>query len=266
MQTKNNVNTIFRDGKTVVLAMDHATYLPITGLANPGKTIQQLHPHLDAFLVNYGVAKTFRKELSGKAVLLRADTENVYHDRPPESFPVLCYEASDAVAAGAHALVAMCYTGHPAELEMRKNVAKLVSSASSMCLPVMVEALPFGLGQTEYYTPENVSFAARLVAELGADIGKIPYTGDIDSFRQVVENSFIPLVVLGGSKNDDDLGFLNSIADAMTAGAAGVAIGRNIWGHVEPAKMAACVSSIVHENATAQDAYDQYMVGSKIGR
>ena len=154
----------------------------------------------------------------------------------------------------------MCYTGHPAELEMRKNVARIVSSASSMSLPVLIEALPFGLGKTEYYTPENISFAARLVAELGANIGKIPYTGDVDSFRQIVENCFIPLVVLGGSKVDDDLGFLNSIADAMTAGASGVAIGRNIWGHAEPAKMAACVYSIVHENFLAQEAYHQHMV------
>ena len=251
---------IFRDGKTVVLAMDHATYMPVTGLTHPGEIIKQMHPHVDAFLVNFGVANIFREELSSKAVLLRADTENVYHERPPESFPVLCYDASDAASAGAHALVAMCYTGHPNEPEMRRNVAKLVSSSSSSALPLIVEALPLGLGQTENYTPENVSFAARLVSELGANIAKIPYTGDIDSFRQVVENSFIPIVVLGGSKEDDDLCFLESIADAMTAGAAGVAIGRNIWGHAEPAKMAGCISSIVHENATAQDAYDQHMV------
>ncbi len=260
VEPKNNMQTIFRDGKIVVLAMDHAAYMPVTGLTYPGEIIKQMHPHLDAFLVNFGVANTFREELSDKAVLLRADTENVHHGRPTESFPVLCYDASDAVAVGAHALVAMCYTGHPGEPEMRRNVAKLVSSASSAGLPVMVESLPLGLGRTEHYTPENVSYAARLVAELGANIAKIPYTGDINSFRQVVENSFIPIVVLGGSKEDDDLGFLKSIADAMTAGAAGVAIGRNIWGHAEPAKMAACVSSIVHENATAQDAYDQHMV------
>ena len=54
--------------------------------------------------------------------------------------------------------------------------------------------------------------------------------------------------------------FLKSIADAMTAGATGVAIGRNIWGHAEPSKMAACVSAIVHDNVKAQDAYDLHMV------
>ena len=260
MEPISNMQAIFRDGKTVVLAMDHAAFLPSPDLTHPGETIKQLHPHVDAFLVNLGVANTFRNELSGKAVLLRADTDNVFHEKHPDSIPALCYDASDAAAAGAHGLVAMCYTGHIRELEMRRNLASLISSASSAGLPVMVEALPFGLGQTQHYTPENVSYAARLVAELGAHMAKIPFTGDIDSFRQVVENAFIPLVVLGGSKEDDDLGFLKTIADCMTAGAAGVAIGRNIWGHAEPAKMAACVSAIVHENTTAQDAYDQFIV------
>ena len=260
MEPTNNMQAIFRHGKTVVLAMDHPAFLPVAGLNQPGEIIKSLRPHVDAFLVNLGVATTFRNELSGKAVVLRADTDNVFHKMHPDSIPVVCYDAADARVAGARALVAMCYPGHLRELEMRRTLAKLISSASSAGLPVMVESLPFGLGQNEHYTQENVAYASRLVAEMGANIAKIPYTGDIDSFRKVVENTFIPIVLMGGSKDDDDLGFLKMLADGMTAGAAGVAIGRNIWEHPHPAKMAQCVSSIVHENVTAQDAYNQFMV------
>ena len=254
------MDTMFKNGKIVVLAMDHPAYMPVKGLTSPGKIIKDLGPYLDAFIVNFGVAKTFQKELSDKTVILRADTENVYHNKPTESEPMLCFDSSDLDTVNADALVAMCYTGHPREKDTRKNVAQLVSSASSSGAPVMVEAIPMGLGLKEHYTADNISYAARLVAELGADIAKIPYTGDIESFRQIVENTFIPIVILGGTKEDEDMDFLKSIADAMTAGATGVAIGRNIWGHAEPSKMAACVSAIVHDNVTAQDAYNLHMV------
>lgn len=259
MDPTKNMQAIFRHGKTVVLAMDHPAFLPVAGLIQPGETIKQLRAHVDAFLVNLGVANAFRNELSGRAVILRADTDNVFHEMHPDSIPVVCYDASNARTVGARGMVAMCYPGHPRELEMRRTLARLITSASSAGLPVMIESLPRGLGQTEHYTTENVSYAARLAAEMGADIAKIPYTGDIDSFRRIVENTFIPIVLMGGSKEDDDLGFLKMIADGMTAGAAGVAIGRNIWEHAEPAKMAACVWAIVHENATAQDVYERFM-------
>lgn len=260
MEPTKNMQAVFRHGKTVVLAMDHPAFLPVTGLNQPGEIIKQLRPHVDAFLVNLGVATTFRNELSGKAMVLRADTDNVFHKMHPDSIPVVCYDAGDAQVAGARALVSMCYPGHLRELEMRRALAKLISSASTAGLPVMVESLPFGLGQNEHYTQENVSYAARLVAEMGAHIAKIPYTGDVESFRQVVENTFIPIVFMGGSKDDDDIGFLKMVADGMAAGAAGVAIGRNIWEHAQPAKMAQCVSAIVHENATAEDAHHQFMI------
>ena len=53
--------------------MDHPVFVPVAGLEQPGQVIELLRPHVDAFLVNFGVANTFRKELTGKAVLLRTD-------------------------------------------------------------------------------------------------------------------------------------------------------------------------------------------------
>ncbi len=42
-------------------------------------------------------------------------------------------------------------------------------------------------------------------------------------------------------------------------GAKGVAVGRNITQDPQPAKVVAGLNAIIHENATAEDAYSLYM-------
>jgi DhnA family fructose-bisphosphate aldolase class Ia len=68
-----------------------------------------------------------------------------------------------------------------------------------------------------------------------------------------VKESYVPVIVLGGAATDD-AGILRMAADAISAGAAGVAIGRNVWQHPHPERMAKALHAIVHENATADSA------------
>jgi fructose-bisphosphate aldolase/2-amino-3,7-dideoxy-D-threo-hept-6-ulosonate synthase len=52
-------------------------------------------------------------------------------------------------------------------------------------------------------TARSTRIAARVASELGADIVKVNFTGDVDSFRSVVEGCSIPVVVAGGQKVND---------------------------------------------------------------
>ena len=99
-------------------------------------------------------------------------------------------------------------------------------------------------------------FAARLAAELGADVVKVPYptNGTVDDFRKIVESTFIPVIILGGAAMGDDAGLLKMVEDAMTAGAAGIAIGRNVWQHGNPAAIARSLNAVVHQDASALEA------------
>ena len=47
---------------------------------------------------------------------------------------------------------------------------------------------------------------------------------------------------------------LDGAGPAMQAGASGVAVGRNIWGHASPARMTAAIAAIVHGNASVDEA------------
>ena len=52
---------------------------------------------------------------------------------------------------------------------------------------------------------------ARIGAEAGADIVKTVYTGDIDSFKDVVKSCPVPIVIAGGPKSKTDLDILKCV-------------------------------------------------------
>jgi fructose-bisphosphate aldolase/2-amino-3,7-dideoxy-D-threo-hept-6-ulosonate synthase len=86
------------------------------------------------------------------------------------------------------------------------------------------------------YDPVSVAHAARIGFEMGADIVKTNYCGDVESFRHVVRSSPVPIVVAGGPKRESGSGGpLQMVHEIMEAGAAGVAIGRRVWQSEDPA-------------------------------
>ena len=74
--------------------------------------------------------------------------------------------------------------------------------------------------------------------------------------EKIVEQTYAPIVVLGGGKSKDPADLLTSIYDAVNAGAAGVAVGRNIYRHPHPDKLTAAIVAIVHEDATVEKALE----------
>ncbi|RLC27104.1 MAG: hypothetical protein DRH56_03525, partial [Deltaproteobacteria bacterium] len=101
-------------------------------------------------------------------------------------------------------------------------------------------------------------------AELGADVVKVSYTGDPDSFCKVVEGCHVPVIIAGGPKMESDRAVLEMVKGAMEAGASGTSIGRNVFQHKDPGAMVAALSMIVHSNAGVEEALD--LLGGSRGR
>ena len=91
---------------------------------------------------------------------------------------------------------------------------------------------------------------------MGADVVKtaFPTNGTADDMKSIVDAVFVPVIVLGGAAMGDDAGLFKMVEDAMKAGAAGIAIGRNVWQHSNPAAVARSLHAIVHEEASALEA------------
>jgi fructose-bisphosphate aldolase/2-amino-3,7-dideoxy-D-threo-hept-6-ulosonate synthase len=98
--------------------------------------------------------------------------------------------------------------------------------------------------------------AARVGAELGADIIKTNYTGDPDSFKDVIRSCPVPVIIAGGPKANTDAEVMKMVEDAISAGASGVSIGRNVFQHKNPAEMTRAISKVVHEGMSMEEAME----------
>lgn len=246
--TKRRLRRIFNtDHKTVIVAMDHGNYLdrPMAGVSDPARIVREtLAAGADAILTTFGTAMRCGDALGRGGLIL-----SVGDDMPAAEVAV-----ARALQLGADALKVILYpfTGNR---QNQANCERLGMDCAEWGLPFLVETIPgtFAAGP-EMRTPEKVAAGARIGAECGADFIKTFYTGSADTFRLVLENATLPVVVLGGERAADARDALAQIYDAMQAGASGVAVGRNIWGHESPARMTAAIAAIVHGGASVDEA------------
>jgi len=241
------------DGRTIIVPIDHGTAIPVPGLEDMGAVIEALSAYADGFVVNYGVARAFQPQLASKAVCLRADVYKPALPGHTDHGAYMTYGAAEAEAVAAQAVMSMLYPHHANEAQMFRENAALLSECHEAGIPVIIESLPYGLGQTAHYTPEHIGFAVRAAAELGADVVKTSWPGDAAAFGKIVEACFVPVIVLGGAATDE-AGILTMVEQSLKAGGAGIAIGRNVWQQPNPLLMLKRLHAIVHGGATAADA------------
>jgi len=131
---------------------------------------------------------------------------------------------------------------------------------SELCLewqmPLVAMMYTRGAKIKDEYNVENVKHAARVGAELGADMVKVVYTGSPESFAEVVQGSTVPVIIAGGPKMESDEDIFKMVEGALAAGAAGISIGRNAFQHKNPTRMVQALSKMVHENAGVKDAIE----------
>jgi DhnA family fructose-bisphosphate aldolase class Ia len=133
---------------------------------------------------------------------------------------------------------------------MLEDLGRVAKVASEWGMPLLAMMYTRGSKVKSEYDVKLVKHAARVGAELGADIVKVVYTGSAESFREVVEGCFVPVVIAGGEKMGNDEDLIEMVKGAMAAGAAGVSIGRNVFQHKDPERMVQKICRIVH-NSTA---------------
>jgi class I fructose-bisphosphate aldolase len=115
-------------------------------------------------------------------------------------------------------------------------------------MPVLAMMYARGPKITNEYAPDVVAHCARVGVELGADIVKVNYTGDIESFSRVVDGCCVPVVIAGGPKLESERDLVQMVHDSIRAGGSGLSVGRNIFQHESPAKIVAALHKVVHED------------------
>jgi class I fructose-bisphosphate aldolase len=258
------MNRIFRrDGRTLIVAMDHGNVFNVMpGLGNPGRVIEQVVAGgADAILTTFGVAKNYPAAFGPAGLIVRVDSGKTAVPGGEVEW-VLRYDVEDALRLGADGVGCMGFPGTPHEAKTLAHLARLAADCEYWGLVLLGELLPGGFENLALHTPEHIALAARFGAEVGVDLIKTVYTGAKDSFAQVVEGCYRPVVVLGGGKKESELQVLQMVKDSVDAGGAGVAMGRNVWNHPDPRAFVAALSAIIHDGVGVPEAAD--ILGVKV--
>jgi len=139
----------------------------------------------------------------------------------------------ECVRLGADAIAIAIGIFGPNEGRFIKMLADGVAQAAKFDLPVIAHIYPRDFSQPTpriTFDPEGILWAVRVGLEAGADIIKVGYTGDVASFRQVVESAPVPVIAAGGPKAKNLRAALAAMAEVVEAGGRGATIGRNVWG------------------------------------
>jgi len=245
-------------GRIFIAALDHGLqHGPhLKGIGRIRDTLNKIMKgEPDAVILNPGNVKSVFPYFAGNVgliVKLTAFTPfNPHFDAPIGSVEEAVKLGADAVSVGF-----LFGNKYERQVELSRSTALFVEECLEWGIPLFIHAYPRGeeIPKGEWYKAERVMYASRAAAELGADYIKTSYTGDLESFRNVVQVCPVPVIQAGGSKVESDLKFLRMVEDSIEAGAIGVAVGRNLFSHERPDAMAKAIKMVVHEGLPAEEA------------
>jgi predicted phospho-2-dehydro-3-deoxyheptonate aldolase len=243
-------------GKTVIVPMDHGISLgPVKGIEDIRSTVDKLaEGGASAIVIHKGLVPFAGPSVGsrlGLIVHISASTSM----SPDPNLKVLVARADDAAALGADAVSIHCNLGGDDEDRMVADFGSVADRCRELGMPLLAMCYPRGKNVKSAFDVEAVKHCARLSAELGADVVKTSYTGSIDTFKQVVKGTPIPVVIAGGPKMGSDAELLTMVSEAMTAGAKGVSIGRNVFQHDDVVGITKAIRKVVFDGMPPGEAY-----------
>lgn len=251
---KHRLSQIFNpeSGRTIMLAFDHGYIMGATsGLERLDVTVPPIAEHADVLMATRGGLRPCIDPSSQKAIALRVSAgSSVLRD--DLSKEVLAVDIDDAIRMNASCIAVQTYIGSDNECMTIQNVSYAANLGNKYGIPVLGVV---GVGKEMKRTPQFFLTAVRLVAEMGAHIIKTYYC---DDFEKIVAACPVPIVVAGGKKIPEK-DALELTYNAISKGAAGVDMGRNVFQAENPVAMIQAVRMIVHENKSVEEAYAFYL-------
>ena len=243
--------------KTVIAPMDHGVSIgPVKGIVDMDETIENISQGgADAVLMHKGIVEQghrgYGKDI-GLIVHLSASTSL----SPDPNKKVLVTSVEKAIQLGADAVSVHVNIGSETESDMLVELGEVAETCSYWGIPLLAMMYPRGQKVENEHDVDMVKHAARVGSELGVDIVKTNYTGDPDSFKEVVEGAIVPVVIAGGPKIETDRDLLEMVKDSIEVGGAGVAFGRNLFQAKNPGKITKAISEVVHNNFEVEEALE----------
>lgn len=251
---KDRLSKIFnpKTGRTVMLAFDHGYIMGSTsGLERLDLVLPDLLEEVDCIMGTRGAIRTCVPPIYNKGVALRCSAgASVLDD--DMSFEVIGVDIDDAIRMNASCMAIQTFIGAPGQKDSIENLVKTIDAGNRYGIPTLGVV---AVGKDMERTTKFFLLATRMLAEFGCQLIKTYYCED---FEKVVAACPVPLVVAGGKKLPEKEA-LTLVYNAISKGAVGVDMGRNIFQAENPKAMARCIRKIVHENYSDNEAYNLYL-------
>jgi fructose-bisphosphate aldolase/2-amino-3,7-dideoxy-D-threo-hept-6-ulosonate synthase len=212
--------------------LDHAGWLgPVKGLDRPRWIVEQVVAGgANAILASPGFIRNTADLIPpSMGIVLRVSLTAGLSKQGTQETPIASLDT--ALQMDADAVAVSVFFGRDGDIEIYTWLADLIQACSAYDMPVVAEMMP---PEDRFFKPEAIAHAARIGMEIGADIIKTNYCGNVEDFRKVVESVPLPIIVAGGPKQANEPSLVSFTSDAVAAGASGVAIGRRVWQSDDP--------------------------------
>jgi fructose-bisphosphate aldolase/2-amino-3,7-dideoxy-D-threo-hept-6-ulosonate synthase len=244
-----------KTGNAVIVPMDHGVSVgPLDGLIDMRKTVDEVsNGGATAVLMHKGLIRYSYRQ-SGRDVGLIMHLSASTDLGPNRNSKVQITTIEEAIKYGADAVSIHINFGSEDEPSMLEQAGKISEQCTDWGMPLIIMAYPRGPEIKNSFDPEAIAHCARAASEIGADLVKVSYTGDIDTFRDVCKGALAPVLIAGGPQMGSDLEILNMVHDSMEAGGRGVSIGRNVFQNRNVRGITKAISSIVLDGFSVEEA------------
>ncbi len=249
---KARLSRIFdpKSGNTVMLAFDHGYIMgPTSGLERMDLTIVPLIKYADCIMCTRGTLRSVVPPTCNVPVALRFSAgSTILTDLNNETLVGI----EDAVKLDAAAIAPMVAVGGTFEAKTIENLARCADFTAKYSIPTLgVTAVGKNLARDARY----LGLASRVCAENGATFVKTYYCEE--GFERVVAGCPVPIVIAGGKKLPEDEA-LELAYKAISSGARGVDMGRNIFQSTNPEAMIQAVRGVVHNGLKPAEAFEMF--------
>ncbi len=249
---KNRLARIIKpeSGRTVMLAVDHGYFQgPTSGLEIMEQTLKPLIPYADCLMLTRGILRTSVPAEAQLPIVLRVSGgQSVLSELSDETWNV---STDECIRLNVSGMALSFYIGSPNEHQTLAALADLIDAGYGSGIPVLGVT---AVGRDMVRDARYLSLASRIAAEMGVNIVKTYYC---ENFERVTSTCPVPIVMAGGKKLPE-IEALTMAYNAVTEGAAGVDMGRNIFQSDCPVGMIKAVRAVVHHNEKPESAIKIY--------
>ncbi|MFB7501983.1 class I fructose-bisphosphate aldolase [Streptomyces broussonetiae] len=239
------------DGRTLLVAVDHA--LTTGGLGG----LARMSDVLGAVVAGGADGVVVHRGSAANSMPVQRDTAMIVHLSgntrlsPGGEFKTRVCDPESALALGADALSVHVTLGggHQEDRAALADLGQVANFCDRNGLPLLVMTYVSGEFATGQQRGEAVIHAGRAVAELGADIVKAAHPG-AEHVAELVESIDVPVVLAGGDTDGSWDAFVTTAKDVIGQGAAGLCVGRRVFGSPDTAAAVAQLRSVIHGEAS----------------